>query len=502
MRFYRFNYSYPSVSLRLALLVVLIVSLETIVFATETDRELYTSHTIPLISASSLIRITYQNNKEIEAVRYDLQAAEIAFKQFERGLSQFTPFLAESKANRKKDRYPKDEYPRSKTDYGYSSRVGMEKEFFNGSSVSSGIGYRGFEGESSEGGVPFAEMEYKFPLFGSYTTLRRVTDRTFEENEVFNARLDYVDTIRYTIQSSQELYIWLQVILDRLEFSRESHSFYEELLLKSRVLSTPADKNLVEDQIKSIRSDITKYTGDANSYRLMLQDQIGFLELPISRVQRFDFLGEKQYGSDYLERKSEQVFLEAIQNDAEIKVLEMALDNSRLKKELAQKGKWDIFGKFYGNFDLDGNEDNDGYSGYDVGIGVDIRFIDPTYQNLSMKRSQAEINKYTSKIENRRRELNNFIIQKMSESANFKQQVENLSASITSRNKVVEQKLLAYLQERETMDNLLSARRDLYDSQIKRSTTLGDFFEIITELDERTGCYFRQLGISIDEQGK
>ena len=39
------------------------------------DSEMITSSTMSLISLPTLIRVTYDNNKEIEAVRYDLEVA-------------------------------------------------------------------------------------------------------------------------------------------------------------------------------------------------------------------------------------------------------------------------------------------------------------------------------------------------------------------------------------------------------------------------------------------
>ena len=113
-----------------------------------------------------------------------------------------------------------------------------------------------------------------------------------------------------------------------------------------------------------------------DSYRLLLQDTIGILGLNLDWVERYDLYSDDHYGRSYLVRDSDEVILEAHQNDAEVRVLELARENSILKKQLAQKGKWDIFGRLDGIYDYDGNEDNEGYSGYNVGVGVEVEGVD------------------------------------------------------------------------------------------------------------------------------
>ena len=454
---------------------------------------------IPLISPSSIIGVTYDASREIEAVKYDLEAAEYAFDQFERGLSQFTPFIMNSYAERDTSKYPDDHDPDERTDYEYGSRVGMKKEFFNGSSISGGVGYSGEDGHSSEGGNSYVEMEYRFPLFGSYTSLRRITARTFEENEVLNARLDYVDTVRDTIQRAQELYFWLLVMMERLDLSRKTVVYYNKLLEESVFDSYPEFRNQLEDEITSIQSDVTKYLGDVDSYRVLLQDRIGFYSLPLKSVERIDLYDADLYGLSYLERPPEIVIEEARENDAEMRVLELARENSKLKRELAKQGKWDIFGEISGSNEFDGYEDDDNYSGYNISFDLDIRRIDPHYLEISLNRARAEINKYSSKIERRKVELANLITRKLSQAKSLKNQAEDIRASITSRKKVLLQKQKDFLGGEENLDNLISIRRDLYDSQRDLTSVMGQFYEIITELDEATGVYFEKLGITIQQ---
>jgi len=250
------------------------------------------------------------------------------------------------------------------------------------------------------------------------------------------------------------------------------------------------------------RSNLTKYRGNINSYRIELQDRLGIGRLNLDRVERADLYTSGYYGHEYLRRGVAQVTDEARQNDAEIRVLELARSNSVLKKRLSEQGKWDVFGRLTGEYDSHANQENKGARGYFGGAGVDVRLIDPAYLSVSMKRAEAEISKYEAKIDYRDRELTNGVDRKVAKAGNLRRQADELVVSATSRREVFRQKLKAYLDGRETMDNLVSARRSLLESELNLSDVLGDLFEIITELDQETGVYFTELGLSVENPAR
>ena len=48
------------------------------------------------------------------------------------------------------------------------------------------------------------ESKIEFPLFSSNTKLKRLSERTFEENDLREARLDYIEEVREQIEDAQE----------------------------------------------------------------------------------------------------------------------------------------------------------------------------------------------------------------------------------------------------------------------------------------------------------
>lgn len=445
------------------------------------------------VNASSIVFLTFEHNPDVAAARFELEAAEYQFKDFERNLSQFTPVLFRSNVERDV-RHPEE-------DHYYKVQAGMEKEFFNGSSVFAGVGHWGEFGDNSDGRSDFLEMDVQFPLFGSNTTLRRITQRARQENEMFNARLEYVDEIREVIEDAQDRYFWCLVYREQSRLILESASEYRRLLTLPQIDSNQAARHQVEDEIQSLQSEILQYQEQVTSYLLALQFLIGLESLDAAQVGGLDLYAEEYYGQSYLVRPLEDLVEEARRNDIQIRVLENARENSQEKKELAERGQWDIFVDLNGQYDLQSEGDLEDQNGYWASAGFRVQKIDTTLLRYSLRRAEAEIKKYDALIRGRELETRNQIEREWANAHSRRQQCEELFASVESRRAVYRQKRAGFAEGREMIDNLIQSRRDLLETELDLVQSLGRFYESITELNYACGVYFEPLGIEIAPPG-
>jgi outer membrane protein TolC len=487
-----------SLSLWLSLLIFIPVALHAAENATSPDAA--TSPTL-LITLDTIIPITYEHSLDIAAAKYDLEAAEYAFKEFERELSQFTPLMVDSSVSRHHLRSRVGDERFSETTHYYDTRVGAQKEFFNGSSIFLGAGHHGEFTDADNNTNPFTEADIRFPLFGSYTTLSRVTERAFEENQLFNTRLEYVDTVRNSIEEAQTNYFWLQVMLERVSVTKQAIADYEKILALPCIKDKPAEQRQVTGECISLNANIASYEGSVNSYRVYLKSEIGLENLPLSHIGRMDLYAKDYYGKSYVTRSEQELLAEAERNDVETRVLENAKKNSEEKRRLAQKGKWDIFLNFNGAYDYEGSGSREDTSEYQVSAGVEIKLIDPGLLGISLKKAEAEIRKYESQIAGQQLEIKNDINVDWVRSRQFRNQIDELMASVASRRKVYEQKLKDYTEGKGTIDNLIQARKDFLTAQIDLTGVLGNFYEATGRLDSASGVYFQKLGITIPPEG-
>lgn len=452
------------------------------------------------VDFETIVGITFAHNLEIAAARYDIEATEYQFQRFERNLSQFVPMIFESNYDHEVEDFL-DEDGRLKDEEDQASlSVGFEKEFFDGKQISAGTGVRGESDEDGESVNPYLEAEMRFPLFSSFTTLERVTERNFEESELLEAWLDYIETVRDTISESYESYISLQIAKNDRDIAQKAISDFQELMNEPFVAGRNGDIDQLRDEIQSFQSEFVNQEGNLDASFIELMDTLGKDNLLLEEVNFIDLDQEDYYGRHYLERDIQEVIDEAVENDVEIRILEIARRNAELKKELAKKGKWDITGKLFGNYDLDnqGNNPRDSRR-YQVGLGISVQRNDPKLLLLSMRQAEAEIRRFEAQITWRKRQVVNLIKRRLTQGRSQRNLIEELKASRVLRMQVYQQKLVDYRSGIESLDNLIRARNALYDTDDDLIEASEEYYDIVIELDVASGYYFQQLGEAAGE---
>ena len=441
------------------------------------------------VDANSIIHLVFGKNPIVVAARYALEAAQFQFKDFERNLSQFTPLVFESGIERDQRHYDESQ--------DYSSRIGVEKEFFDGSSIFTGVGHRGGFGDPGYKGGQFLETEITFPLFGSNTTLRRITERSREESEMFNAHLEYVDTIRNNIRDAQSDYIDLLCEKERLTKKIECLEDHKGFLQIPRIQSNPVERRQAEDEIQSLQAEIIRGNEHINTQLLALRLALGMEELLPSQISPLDLYTKDYYGKSYLTRTADELLVEANKNDVTIRVLENAKKNSIEKKRLAEKGTWDIFVDIDAQYDMDGSGTLRDGNGYFLGLGFRVRKIDSTLLYYSLRRAIAEINKYNAMIRGQRLQTKRQIDKEWFMANNRRKECEELFKSVESRRKVYIRKRKDYADGKEIIDNLIDSRRQLLYTQLSLTLSLEGFYSSTIRLDHTCGVYFTKLGVDI-----
>ena len=442
----------------------------------------------------TLVRLTYENNLRVTAARYDVEAAEYQFQRFERNLSQFRPFVLETGVERQVESALADLGRRSEREDEGHVTIGMTKEFFDGSRFGASSGMRQTRDTDGRNRNPFVALEARFPLFSSFTRLERITERSFEESEMLGAWLDFIDTVRDAIADSQEAYFDLQHLLALRTLSASAQADFDALLHEPGVAGRPRDVNLLRDQIQAYQSRIVEEDGAIAAAHIGLIDRLGLDGVPLSSIATMDFHSPLFYGSDYLDASPDDLTGRAIDSDVEVRVLQIARENARLKRALAERGKWDIVGRILGAYDFDSRgDDPTARRGYRAEVAFSVERNDPRLLHLSLKRADAEERKFEARIAYRRRQLENEITRRLGQATSLQGVVRELETSRDLRRAVFAEKRATYLAGEETLENVILARGQLFGTERDLLASLGDFFEIVIDLDLATGAYFTQL---------
>ncbi len=446
-----------------------------------------------VINADSIIGLVYEHNPEVAATRYAMEAAQYQFKDFERNLSQFTPIIFRSDLDRR------DKSPDENQDY--SVRVGAEKNFFDGGSIFGGFGHRGRFGDSGSGQSSFIETDITLPLFSSNTTLRRITDRSRQENEMFNTQLAYINVLRGNISRAQFRYF---AIAWRQEHIVRRNKCISDL---RSIMELPRAKNirahaLIESEIREVEGYNLAGKQEINGILFDLRRSIGLESLDISQINganlfNFNLFEVEHYGKFYLTATLDQLLERARQNDIRIKVLGNARANSIEKKRLAIKGKWDVFVDFDGQLDVASGGDLQDRNGYVAEAGIRITKIDPTLLSYSLGRAVAEIGKYDALIKAQHLATRHQIEMQMFVAKSKWQQYEAAYDTVKSKRRVYHQKLGDYKDGKGTIDNLVDSRKAVYYAEMNLVDVFNVFYAGVILLDYACGTYFSKLGIDV-----
>ncbi len=302
-----------------------------------------------MLNPDTIIRIAYERNPRIAAARHKLRSSEYNYKLFESEYSQFIPLIMDSRVQRGTE----------DSERITSGRLtaGLRKEFFDGSSASLDAGNETEWDSEGRSHNQFVEGQVEFPLFSSNRKLSRVIKRTFEENELHNANLNYVERVRTVLHDAQEEYYDLIARTQVLNTIRKYKERLESLLDEPWIRDHPADARQIEDEINSLDSDIKGWEVTVSSLKIRLQRKIGLESLEGFQIEPVPLgLGESDYyGRHYVEESTETLVERAMANDVKIKVLHSVMESAKEKKRLAEQGRWDTFVSINGGYSYTGS---------------------------------------------------------------------------------------------------------------------------------------------------
>ena len=435
-----------------------------------------------------IMRLTMDNSSRIKAAKHKLESAQFNFKLFESEYTQFTPLKMNSKI-----------YGDKNNDYESETSIGIQKEFFDGSSIGASIGNNNLWGE----GIPdentqFIKAEVQFPLFSSNRKLNRIIKRTFEENELYSAHLDYVNTIRQTIRKALEMYYdyipraktlqMLKIYKDNLIKLKNSDQLKERMV----------EQQQLEGEINSLTSKIQGWEIVVQSLLISMKRWTGIENFEEYVLTSIDLVFEQDnyFGEYYVLAPYDEILQKAIQNDTELKVLELIQKNAIEKKRLAEKGKWDIFFSLKGLYNYRDKINYIDYAPYyKATTGIEIKRFDKAVLRNTIQKADSDIRHIETTMEDHRIAMSSEITQKKVTLITKKEQVLSSRKSLNSWQQIHDIKMDNFKKGKETVDNYIQAFRSLKNTMEESLHHENKYMDAIRDFDYICGVYFQFLGI-------
>ncbi len=453
-----------------------------------------------VINLDSIIRITYQRNLEIQAARFEKDAADLQFNLFEKRLSQFTPFVVEAGYQNRERRFERS--PNRHIRQG-GIAVGSRKEFFDGTEVELFVGSQMEVDISGSDSNPYIDFEISKPLFGSAERLERIIERNFEENEKLSASLDFIDTIRELIFDNQFLYIDIQHDLREIYFTELLINDLQQIVTRMGEGGSANDIFYLENQIEDYRSEILEEQNELESTIFRLLDELGLQPGEAEEIFREPIDFSRTLNGRYFDVSSEDLLNRSIAADVEIRILEIAERNAALKAELARAGKLDIVGKLFSRYDAESiGRGSQREAEFLFGAAIEISRIDPKLLMLTERQAGAEVMQFATLQERRKRRVSSRIESNLAQLNNRREIIEELQTVLYDKKKLFEIEVEEYFQGRETVENLLRSRNSILSTEYQISRNYTSYMTRVALLDEVSGLYYEEIRKFDDELGE
>lgn len=158
------------------------------------------------LSARSLIPIAFQRQPNIKSSFQRFKSEEARYDFFVVSRDSLTPRLRSSNTfNEAREVTMFDDAHRLKTvtrDRDNSVELSVEKQFFDTTRLSTGVGYDTTGGDPGIGNQPFVSADLRYPLWASREKLERTSEDIFRRNELNDAQLDYIKEVRGRLQEA------------------------------------------------------------------------------------------------------------------------------------------------------------------------------------------------------------------------------------------------------------------------------------------------------------
>lgn len=444
-----------------------------------------------VLNPEMIMKLTFENSTGIKVAQHKLESAKFNFKLFESEFTQFNPILAESRING---------YYGGKRDGEVV--LGMQKEFFDGSSVDA---FLGTSTDWSSGRdtrfTQFLETSVNFPLFSSNRKLSRLIKRTFEENQLYSSNLEYVNTIRRTILSALEMYYDLVPRAKNYNMLNKYQSQLINLLDDNRLQNRENDRHQIQGEINSLASKIQGSEITVNTLKIRMQRWLGVQSIDQYTIQtiNLDFHADDYFGNYYIDERNDVILQKALDNDTEFKVLQLIKKNAQEKKILAEKGKWDIFfsaGSRYNFNETIGGIKQEKY--YAANFGLNVKRFDKNMLNYTIQKADADVLNIETTMDDRRIELTSKIVQLKDTSIKMREQLLSTLKSLDSWKQIYSTKLANFLEGTESVDNCIQAFRSLIGIEEEWYQSENRYLDTVRDFDFICGVYFEYLNININ----
>ncbi len=436
------------------------------------------------LSARSLIPIAFNGQPDIKSSLHRFKSEEARYDFFYTSRDSLTPRLRTM--NTFSGFREDDTVTRERS---HTVELGVEKRFFDTTELNVALGLRADALDEAIGNRPFISANLRYPLWASREKLERTSEEIFWRNQVDDALLGYIQTVRSQLQFT--LFRFYEVVDLRRRVGHAAR-WREDLGLLLARLDAVADRDLTSDKSRieaestTVSAEVRNLKGryDVEFERLKAACGLPFhanIEIVDEPFNPFEGLGH------------DELFRLSIETDPEIATLRNAVRNAEVQLDLARRGRWDLALLLDATSNLEGGGEHEGVSDWLVSVGFDVSAVDARVTGSLIRQAEANIARFSQSIAARENAIFVDTFEPLIRMETLGESRRELLTNLPRYQADYDSGVTEYLGGDLNIDDLLKRRENLYDQdrEIARLTFLVG--ANVAELCAATGKFFELL---------
>ncbi len=437
-----------------------------------------------VLSARSVIPIAFDLQPDIKSSFQRFKSEEARYDFFYASHDSLTPRLRVSNdvAESRQD----ETVTRTRD---HTVEIAVEKQFFDTTRLDVAAGFRTDSVDNEIGNQPFVSANIRYPLWASREKLTRTSEDIFRRNELDDAQLAYIQTVRGRLQNLLYKFYDLRHLTRRLQFQTEWLRDLEALQERVQTIEN-------RDSTANARR-LGAETASAGSE---LRIQAGWYEIQVERFKAacgLPFNAEIEFIDEpfnpFEGATHDQLMRLSVETDPEIKTLRNAMRNAEVQLDLARRGTWDIALLLGASSDLEGRGEDEGVSDWSASVGLDVSHVDLRVTKSLIHQAQANIARFAQAIAARENAIFVDTLEPLVRIDTLGASRDELAGNLPRYEEDFQTGVEMYLGGTLNLDDLLKRRETLYDQQLEVSHLTLLVGANVAELCSATGKFFELL---------
>ncbi len=438
-----------------------------------------------VLTPRSLISVAFDLQPDIKSSYQRFKSEEARYDFFYTSRDALTPQLSFTNTAGEA-RAEAEDVVRTRS---HAVELGIEKRFFDTTELDVSLGYLTDEEGDDIGNRPFVAAALRYPLWVSRQKLARTSEDIFRRNELNDAQLNYIQTVRNRLQNVLFRFHEVVNLRHQVDIQTRWAADLERLLERVNAIDgrdVTADRQRVEAEIASVSSNARNVGG---------RFQIDLARL--KAAAGIPFHAEVDLVDDpfnpFTRGTHEQWLLLSIETDPELATLRNEVVNSEVQLDLARRGRWDLALLLDGQSTLEGRGRSEGDSNWSVSAGVAISHVDSRVTDSLARQAQARINRFRQAIVARENAIYTDTLEPLVRIDTLGESRDQLIETLPKYVRDYETGIEEYLRGNLNIDDLLKRRENIASQELEISRLLFLVGANVAELCAATGKFFDLL---------